>query len=390
MRWLLTFLVLAVAAAGLALAGRYDPGYAVLVFPPWRIELSFISLVILLTVLGLLAYWLTRLAITMLQLPEAVRAHRERIRREQAHLELENVLQAYLEGRNRDAEKLAAGYFGNDRQTGLARVIAARAAQESRATGKRDAYLAQAAEGKPALAACLFEAEVRLKERDAPAALAAIAKGRGLAPSHTGLSRLELRARQMLGHWEESLRLVEQLGKANALDEVSAGQARHRAQLEIIRRKTGDAAALQGFWKKLSAEDKAYLPTIRAAALAFMQAGDSDTARDLLEKSLETEWHEELLPLYAQSGSQPLRQIEKAEAWLAARPRDAALLLALAQLCARESLWGKAQSYLEASIALSPSAEAHIAMAEISQKSGKAGEACTHYRQALALCRTSG
>jgi HemY protein len=389
MRWLITLLVLAVAAVGLALAGRYDPGYAVLVFPPWRIELSFITLVILLALLGLLAYWLTRLVVTTLHLPEAVRAHREKIRREQAHLELENAFQAYLEGRNQDAEKLAAGYSGNEKQTSLARVIAARSAQETRATAKRDAYLAQAAEGKNALAAYLFEAETRLKERDGPAALAAITKGRALAPNHTALTRLELRARQMTGQWEESLKLVEQLGKANALDEITAAQARRRAQLEIIRRKTSDAAALQAFWKKLSSEDKAYLPTILAAAGAFMQSSDSEAACDLLEKSLETEWHEELLPLYAQSGSQPLKQIEKAEAWLKTQPRDAALLLALAQLCARESLWGKAQSYLEASLALSPSTEAHMAMAEIKQKSAKTSEACTHYQLALALCRAA-
>ncbi|MGA7181583.1 MAG: heme biosynthesis HemY N-terminal domain-containing protein [Thiobacillaceae bacterium] len=389
MRWLLSLLVLAVAAVGLALAGRYDPGYAVLVFPPWRIELSFISLVILLALLGLLAYWLTRLAITTLQLPEAVRAHREKIRREQAHLELESAFQAYLEGRNQDAEKLAAGYSGNEKQTSLARVVAARAAQETRAMAKRDAYLVQAVEGKNALAAYLFEAEIRLKERDAPAALAAISKGRALAPNHTALTRLELRARQMAGQWEESLRLVEQLGKANALDEVTAAQARHRAQLEIIRRITGDVSALQGFWKKLPAEDKAYLPIIQAACVAFMQSGDRDAARDILEKSLAAEWHDELLPLYAQSGSQPLKQIEKAEAWLRNKPRDAGLLLALAQLCARESLWGKAQSYLDASLALAPSMEAHMAMAEIKQKSGKAGEACTHYQQALVLCRAT-
>ncbi|HYP67145.1 MAG TPA: heme biosynthesis HemY N-terminal domain-containing protein [Thiobacillaceae bacterium] len=389
MRWLLTLLILATAAAGLALAGRYDPGYAVLVFRPWRIELSFITLVILLGLLGLLAYWLTRLTVATLQLPESVRAHREKIRREQACLELENAFQAYLEGRNQDAEKLAAGYSGNDKQTGLARVIAARAAQEIRATGKRDAYLAQATQGKTALAAYLFEAETRLKERDASTALTAISRGRALAPNHTALTRLELRARQMLGQWEETLRLAEQLSKANALDQTTAAQTRHRAQLEIIRRKSGDPAALQAFWKKLSAEDKTYLPSIQATAAAFMKSGDSDTARELLERSLAAEWQEELLPLYAQSGSQPLRQIERAEAWLRDRPRDAALLLALAQLCAREELWGKAQSYLEASLALSPTTEAHMAMAEISQKAGKIGEACAHYRQALELCRAA-
>lgn len=387
MRWLLTLMILATAAVGVALAGRYDPGYAVLVFPPWRIELSFISLVILLALLGLLAYWLTRLTVATLQLPDSVRAHREKIRREQASLELENALQAYLEGRNQDAEKLAAGYSGNDKQTGLARVIAARAAQEIRATAKRDAYLAQAVQNKNALAAYLFEAEIRLKEREPSTALTAIARGRALAPNHAALTRLELRARQMLGQWEEALRLVEQLSKANALDQTTAAQTRRRAQLEIIRRKSGDASALQAFWKKLSAEDKAYLPSIQAAAGAFMKVGDRDGACELLERSLAEEWQDELLSLYAQSGSQPLKQIEKAEAWLRDRPRDAALLLTLAQLCAREALWGKAQSYLEASLALSPTTEAHMAMAEISQKAGKTSEACTHYRQALELCR---
>jgi HemY protein len=387
MRWLLTLLVLAVAAVGLALAGRYDPGYAVLVFPPWRIELSFITFVMLLALLGLLAYWLTRIAVTTLGLPEAVRAHRDRIRRDQAQVELENAIQAYLEGRNQDAEKLAAAYSGNEKQTAIARIVAARAAQETRAFAKRNTYLAQATESKHPLGAYLFEAESRLKDGDIPAALSAITKGRGLSPNHTALLKLELAARQMLGQWEESLRLVEQLGKANALDEGVAAQNRRRAQLELIRRKTGDATALQTFWKKLPAEDKTWLPTIETAAKALLQSGESDAARDILEQALATEWHEELLPLYAQSGSQPLRQIEKAEAWLKDKPRDAGLLLALAKLCERESLWGKAQGYLEASLALSPSTEAHIAMAEIRQKSGKPAEACTHYRQALELCR---
>jgi HemY protein len=120
-----------------------------------------------------------------------------------------------------------------------------------------------------------------------------------------------------------------------------------------------------------------------------MQSGDSDAARELLEKSLAAEWQEDLLPLYARSGGQPLKQIEKAEAWLRDRPRDAGLLLALAQLCARESLWGKAQSYLEASLALAPSTETHLAMAEIAQEAGKTSEACTHYRLALELCRAA-
>ena len=70
-----------------------------------------------------------------------------------------------------------------------------------------------------------------------------------------------------------------------------------------------------------------------------------------------------------------------------AQPRDAQLLLTLAQLCSVQQLWGKAQSYLEASLAISASAEGHIRMAELKTQSGQAGEACQHYQKALVLCR---
>ena len=86
-------------------------------------------------------------------------------------------------------------------------------------------------------------------------------------------------------------------------------------------------------------------------------------------------------------GSSPTRQIEQAEKWLHAQPRDAQLLLTLAQLCSVQQLWGKAQSYLEASLAIAASAEGHIRMAELKTQSGQPGEACRHYQKALALCR---
>ena len=80
-----------------------------------------------------------------------------------------------------------------------------------------------------------------------------------------------------------------------------------------------------------------------------------------------------------------MKQIERAEKWLAAHPHDAALLLTLGRLCAQQGLWGKAQSYLEASLSVEPSAEAHIALARHLEKINKLDEACQHYRKSLEL-----
>lgn len=130
------------------------------------------------------------------------------------------------------------------------------------------------------------------------------------------------------------------------------------------------------------------VPSGRAAAHAFIDCGGFDTALDILEAALRHEWHEELVILYGRvRGTNPTRQIEQAEKWLHTLPRDAHLLLTLAELCSAQALWGKAQNYLEASLALEPTAEAHVRMAEIREKAGQMGEACQHYQQALTLCR---
>ena len=48
MRWVFTLLALFALAVGLALALRYNDGYALLVLPPYRVELSLNLLVLIL------------------------------------------------------------------------------------------------------------------------------------------------------------------------------------------------------------------------------------------------------------------------------------------------------------------------------------------------------
>ena len=49
-------------------------------------------------------------------------------------------------------------------------------------------------------------------------------------------------------------------------------------------------------------------------------------------------------------------RIERAERWLLERERDPGLLAALGRLCAQAELWGKAKSFLEASLSFEPTA----------------------------------
>lgn len=388
MRWLVSLVVLAMIAVGLALAGRYDPGYVVLVYPPWRAELSFVSFLLLLGLLVTGAYLLTRLAILTLNLPEAVKARNQRREAEKQNALFTDALAAYLEGRYQEAEKLASRIQSDATRVQLGRVLAGRSAGEIRAYTRRDAYLAEARESDSPLAALFADAESRLAERDATGALSAIEAGKIIAPAHTALLRLELKARQMLGQWDEVLKLSEQLSKANALEPAVIEHIQRAAHLGNIKRRADDDKGLLEYWKKLPESFKSDPANALEAANAFASLGGRDTAVEILEISLNANWNETLAARFGQIvGKSPLKQIERAEKWLAERPRDGALLMSLADLCAHEKLWGKAQSYAEASLAVSPNVDAHLALAAFKEQSGQMTEACGHLKQALQLCR---
>lgn len=388
MRWLVSLLIVVVLAVGLAMAGRYDPGYVVLVYPPWRLEITFISFVLLVVASIVGGVILLRLAVLTLNLPSIVREQRARRAARRRDENFVGGLRAYTELRFQDAEQALGQWQGDAARTGIARVLAARAAQEIRAPAQRVQHVREAGEQGAELAAQLFEAEACLDAKDASGALTALQAASAIAPQHTGLLRLELRARQLTGQWDEVERLLDQLARSNALEPAVAAQLRRATYAENLKRRAEDDRALLEYWKKVPAEYKSDAFVARAAARAFMARGGHDTALGVIEAALDRDWHEELVDLYGEvRGSRPERQIEQAEKWLHSHPRDAHLLLALVQLCSVEQLWGKAQSYLEASLAIAPSTEAHMRMAELKTHSGQPSEACEHYQKALALCR---
>lgn len=107
MRAALWLLALFAAAVALTLAARLDEGYVVVVFPPWRLELSFILALLLLAGLGLLAYAVLRLGIIALNLSADLRAWRVKKRLARADALLLDALRAHLDGDTQAARRLA-------------------------------------------------------------------------------------------------------------------------------------------------------------------------------------------------------------------------------------------------------------------------------------------
>jgi HemY protein len=78
-------------------------------------------------------------------------------------------------------------------------------------------------------------------------------------------------------------------------------------------------------------------------------------------------------------------RIERGERWLLERNRDAPLLASLGRLCAQAELWGKARSFLEASLSFEESRSVHLELARLAERLGQSDDAQQHYRRAAEL-----
>ena len=376
--WVLAVFALAV---GLSLAAHLNEGYAILVFPPYRAELS-LNFAILLGIAGFtLGYLLLRLIAHTLRLPMHVRDFHLRRRDAKGRAALLAGLQALFEGRYARAEKSAGEAYELGHAPSLSALIAARAAGELRELERRDLWLERAeGDDKNARQARLaVQASLLLDERRYDDALAVLRELSASGPKRIATQRMLMKAHQRLGHWDEVRRLAAILGKRGVLAEVAATQLRITAQIEALRQQARDAAGLAQCWQRT--EDKLDARVARTAAQLFIALGDCRRAHEIVAAALEAEWGEQLILLYGEClGGDVLAQIERAENWLKSRPRDRALLLTLGRLCLQQELWGKAQSYLDASLSEEPSRGAHVALAQLLDRIGKPEDADRHYR----------
>ena len=396
--WILA--VIAIAVGVVAGAVRSSAAYVQIVLPPYRIELSLVLVIVVLAAVFALAYVGVRLASAMVAMPRQVREYREARRSRKAHEALTEAVHEFFSGRYARAEKAAAGAMAFGGQPGLAAMLAARAAHELRAPQRRDAYLAQGAAHLPGgdLLKVITEAELLLSDRRAADALGVL---QALPQKHTAGLRLELKALQLTKEWEKSLAVIDQLEKRKVYDAAQAGELRRSALAQhLVRCATAmDAATLEDAWRKVPDALRRDPRVARAAAEGFITLKSGERAAELIEHSLDQNWDSDLAARYgdcadcaASTSDAGTRQIERAERWLAAHPGDAMLLLTLGRLCAREKLWGKARNYLDASISVEPTYQAHLACAQLHEQLGDGAAAQTHYRESLnlALARLQG
>jgi HemY protein len=387
-RALIAFIVTAAAAVTLALVFRLNTGYVLFVTPPYRVELSQNAFVIIVLLTFVALYALIRAAVRLAKLPGEVREGRRRRQFERFRSKQDAAVVALLEGRHGKARQFAQEALAIPQSSPVAALVGARAALETRDFTAATAMLERPDTHATNLAVprLMLEAEVAL-ERGQPAdALARLAELRREAGLHTAAQRLELRALTAAGRPAEIPPLVDQLVKRKVYDARQGELLRASAHAEALAGFAHDTAGLRAYWARVPESDRLQSKVARAAARSFLSLGNDREAADILARSLERFWDPSLLLIYAECRApDATRQLEIAERWLVAHNQDATLLYALGRLCERQQLWGKAQTYLEASLALDNHWRAHVTLGELLAKLGRHDEANAHLAAALKL-----
>lgn len=387
MKYLAWILGLFAAAVAIPIV-VHNPGYVLLVYPPYRVELSLTLFVVIALLAFVCGYALVRLTIGVLGLPAHVRRSRLDRAKARARRLLDEELGAFFEGRYADSEKTASRAIKLGDDSALHPIIAARSAHELHEFKKRDAYLS-AAEGKSigdTSMRLMTSGKFLLDQHDPHGALGALQELRESGvKDHLGALSLELKAHQQAGNWDEVLNVLYQLEKRAGIDATLASQLRQQAWLGKVRRQK-DLAGLTACLKSMPADLKRRSKVVSTAVRALNQYGGGTLAQQLLSESLNGHWDSDLVALYGDCLSgDVVGQIEQAEKWLVQHSHDAGLLLALGKLCLHQRLWGKAQSYLEASNSIAPSPAAYAALGHLAERLGKSDEALRCHQSAMAL-----
>jgi HemY protein len=164
--------------------------------------------------------------------------------------------------------------------------------------------------------------------------------------------------------------------------------------IELLARSASDEGAFERRWRGIDSRDQLHPRLAAAAARHATELGKAQMAREILERALAAEWTAQLVSLYSElpAGmeedariSEARTRIERGERWLLERNRDAPLLATLGRLCAYAELWGKARSFLEASLSFEESRSVHLELARLAERLGQPGDAQQHYRRAAEL-----
>lgn len=388
MKFLFVALLVLAITIGLTLFAQKDPGYVLVSYSDWSMETSLSLFLVGLFVLFIAFYISLRLVFGTLQLPSWLGFWQRQRRAVRARRRTNRGLIALAEGNWTQAEK-DLSHAARASETPLINYLgAARAAQKQDAENRRDEYLSQAYESMPdaELAVGLTQAEVQLSHGQFEQALATLRHLRSIAPKHVHVLYLLKKLYEQLQSWDDLRDLIPELGRYHVLGSEDLNTLEHRVSRKRLAAAGSSLEMLQQCWEDLSKTLRHSPDLVYDYAVQLIHLDAAEQVEQTLREILKKQWDERLISLYGQvRGSDPNLQLGTAEHWLKEHEHHPELLLALGRICLYNQLWGKARSYLEASLGMEPRAETYCELGNLVRQLGEMEKAAEYFHQGLDL-----
>ncbi|WP_241085414.1 heme biosynthesis protein HemY [Candidatus Vondammii sp. HM_W22] len=390
MKILILSLLALAASVFLALMVQNDNGYMLIGYGEWTIEGSLAFFMLMNLVVFAVIYFLLRFISRVWAMPDQIHSWRIKRGARRSRKALSQGLMELSEGSWKHAERNLIRFAGNSETPMLNYLAAARSAQQQGAYDRRDEYLQLAHESMPSadVAVGLTQAELQLEHHQMEQALATLKHLRGIAPRHTHVLKLLKELYEHLDDWQALGELLPDLKKQKVIDRDEQKKLEFNLFHNQLTRAAQDEDPLQlhRVWKSLPRQIRLGEEMVTIFVNYLINRQDNEQVEKILREAINQHWSDDLVELYGRviSSDSP-RQLTAAEDWLTAYPKNPVLLFTLGRLCLQNKLWGKARSYLEASIGIGPSASAYRELGALLERMGEQVQAMICFKSGLEL-----
>lgn len=378
---LVVFLLLLVAVAAQFLAA--DPGYVLVSFQGWVVEMTVPILLLALVLLLLAASLLRRVR----EAPGRVAARLARAKNRRTGRRVARGLVALGAGRMACAERLLAKSAERCNAPVLQYLAAARLAHASGHSQRRDYWFGLARKAQPEArdALLLEQAGLHLHSGEQTAAAQCLGDILERRPHHLQALRLAIPLRLQRGEFAEAAQRLKTLRKHGEAAAAEAARWTVEAYAGLLGA-SADTREARRYWGQAPRELRSSERLALAYAWALMRHGAHGLAEQHIRRQLESAWSSQMACAYGEAQPRDVpAAIRHAESWLADHPDDACLLLSLGRLCRKASLWGKARSYLESALGIEETVPGWLELAELLDELDEKQAADEAFRKGLRL-----
>lgn len=389
MRRLILLLLVLIVAVWVGLKIAQDPGYVLISYHHYTIEMPLWTAVI-----GLLfLYWIVH---TIWRLVRHVRTYPKRLResrQQRLHARSDKLTQQGFESLAKGdwsaAKRKLFKAVKNSDQPWLNYITAGFAAHKLDAIEHREAYLDKAFNDESlhgSVAGGLAKAHFYLQHHPEEA-IKALKPLQKKAPNQHLVWEYLAKAYEKTHEWEELAKVLPKLEKKHLLPEAELTRLNivtYRGILQTAQQ-TQDVKQIQKTWAHFPRHVR-QLSALQQQYIFILIAKNADKiAQKQIVAWLDQNWDDDLLRVFFHiKAPKSGEQLNIAEKWLTQHERDPVLLLELGKLCVKQQLWGKARNYFEASLAINPTVEVHQELANLYESLHEdKNKVLSTYKQAL-------